>query len=120
MPRDEKAWEEMGRRNAEGGDVFRAYLERLMEEKGVSGIEELHERFLATGWRIPIPGRHADKPVKLEEFKLHCARAYPSPEHPLTYNSFFRGLWEALRLTEEEFRELLYVYMWGKLPGSKP
>jgi hypothetical protein len=68
-----------------------------MEDKVVEGIEELHERFLETGWRIPIPGRHPDKPVKLEEFRLHAARAGLSPERPLI--SPRRSSWSSLGTT---------------------
>jgi hypothetical protein len=108
-------WEECHQRSVEASEVFRTYLERLMEENGISGIEELHERFLETGWRIPIPGRHADKPVPFEEFKLHCARAWPSPESPWTYASFMRGVWEVLDLDKDEQLEFVRYYVLGSL-----
>jgi hypothetical protein len=87
-----------------------------MEERGVESIEELYERFLAVGYRVPIPGRHRDKPVPLEEFRLHSARAYPSSEEPKLYAEFICGLGEALELSEEEFSELVWVCFFGERP----
>jgi hypothetical protein len=98
---------------------FRAHLRKLMEQRGVESIEELYERFLAVGYRIPVPGRHRNKPVPLEEFRLHSARAYPSSEEPKVYAEFICGLGEALELSEEEFSELAFVYLWGEWPRRR-
>ncbi len=114
----ERLPEDMRQHAREGSEFIWAYVEGVMEERGIT-IEDLHERFLETGWRIPIPGRHADKPVPLEEFKLHAARAWPTPERPLFYQEFFRGLVEALGMADleehlEERQELAWVYVWGE------
>jgi hypothetical protein len=100
-------------------ELFQARLEELMEQKGVSGIEELYARFLATGVRIPVAGRHRDKPVKLEEFKRHCAMAYPSVEGALMYLSFFRGIRAALGLSNEEVKELICLATLGEYVPSE-
>jgi hypothetical protein len=115
MPRDaEAAWADFNERLRRASEVFQARLEEMMEERGVESIEELHERFLATGERIAVPGRHRDKPVKLEEFKRHCAMAYPSVENAWMYPSFFRGIRVALGLSDKEVIELICLATLGE------
>jgi hypothetical protein len=111
--RNGREYHEHERRTSE---LFRARLQKLMEQRGVESIEELHERFLAVGYRIPIPGRHRNKPVPLEEFRLHCARAYSEASAPHVYSEFICGVGEALELVQEEFSELVWVYLWGERP----
>jgi hypothetical protein len=104
MQEEHRQWRE------EGSKAFTAELERLMAEKGVEDLEELHRRFLETDYAyIPIRGRHRGKPVPFEEFKLHATRMYG-----YLYMEVFSGLVDALGLTEEETRELIYVYAMGR------
>ena len=44
--------------------------------------------------------------MKLEEFKLHCARAWPTPEDPWRYMEFGRGVWEALGITDVDVMDI--------------
>jgi hypothetical protein len=106
----EKRREELRQRREKASAAFQAELERLMEEKGIEDLEELHRRFVATEYAyIPVPGLHRGKPISLELFKRHAAR-----RHPYVYREFLAGLAEVLGLTGEEAEDLGFIYLMGE------
>jgi len=107
--------EEMQRKQEETSERFQAHLERLMEERGIESLKELHRRFVGTGYAyIPVPGLHRDKPVSFRLFSRIAAH-----QTPYIHPQFLRGLEEVLGLTEEELKELIWVYVWGEpLPAE--
>jgi hypothetical protein len=87
-------------------DVVRA----RMDEAGIEDVEELHRRYLETERAyIPTPGRHQGKPVSLAEFKRHLYGKFP-----VIYGELHLGLREVLELNEEQDRELVLSYMFGR------
>ncbi len=73
-----------------------------MTDRGIESLEELHERFIASGHGA-IDRR--DRTASLWRFKLHANGATGA-----LYGSFVRGLCEVLGLTEEEVMDLLRAY----------
>jgi hypothetical protein len=95
---------------AEKGERFRAHVERLMEERGIESLEELHERFVGTEYaHVPVPGLHEGKPVSFGLFERLTRR-----ESPYIYGELLSGLREVFGLTGEEFLELMWLYVWGE------
>jgi hypothetical protein len=89
-------------------------LERIMAERGVENPGELHRRVLEAGYGyIPVPGRHRDKTVGLEEFREHA-----QGEYPLIYGQFLHPVMEVLGVgrDSEEARTLILSYMFGRNP----
>jgi len=116
MPRDEAVLAEMRQRREEAAERFRAHLEGLMEERGIESVEELHRRFVETEYAyIPVPGLHRGKPVSLELFR----RLVTGQESRYFYGELMGGLREVFELTEEEFEELSFVYIWGERPSAR-
>ncbi len=105
--------EELRQHREEASERFQAHIERLMEGRGVESLEELHRRFVESGYAyMPVPGLHRGKPVSLGLFKRIAAR-----KTECIHMEFVRGLEEVLGLTEREVAELIYLYMWG---GPRP
>ena len=108
--RPEKVRAEIQRGREEASEAFSAELHRLMEQKGVEDLGELYLHYVETEHAyIPVPGLHRGKTISFEEFKRHAAR-----RHPYVYREFLAGLVEALGLTEEEARDLSFIYLMGE------
>jgi hypothetical protein len=98
-------------------EPFADVLERVMAERGVEDLEELYARYLAAGYGyIPVPGRHRDKKVGLEEFREH-ARG----EYPIIYGEFLGPVMEVLRVgrDSEEANQLIASYIYGRNPRGQ-
>jgi hypothetical protein len=122
-------FEDQRRHWEEASAAMQAHLERLMQEKDSEGLEELYERFVRTEYAyIPVPGLYRGKPVSNKEFKRHAAR-----RHEFVYGGFFKGLREALELTEREQAEIAPYYflreptptgtrlrVWTGTPSTRP
>jgi hypothetical protein len=105
--------EDVARDWLDGAPAFWDLVSRCMEERGIGDLEELHRHFLASdvGGYVPIPGRHSDKDVPLEEFRLHATGRYPE-----AYPTVAVGLAEifGLDLHSDETMELCRSYMFGR------
>jgi hypothetical protein len=92
--------------------AFWDQVSRLMDERGIEGIEDLHQRFLETDYAeaIRVPGRHRGSKPKLPEFKRHVTGRYP-----VIYGELMNGLIEVLDITDEsEKARLCLSYVWGR------
>jgi hypothetical protein len=104
----------------EGGrweEPFADVLERVMAERGVEDLEDLYARYLAAGYGyIPVPGRHRDKKVGLEEFREH-ARG----EYRIIYGEFLNPVMEVLGVEwdSEEANQLIASYIYGRNPRGQ-
>jgi hypothetical protein len=91
--------------------AFLAEVERLMEEKGIEDLEELHRRFALTEHAyIPVPGLHRGKAVSFEEFKRHM-----NCERGGLYGPVIKGLTEVFGMErpkdDKEIAELTLAYI---------
>jgi hypothetical protein len=97
------------------GSAFWDEVSRLMDERGIESLEDLHRRFLESSVRgfIPVSGRHRDKPVSLSEFREHI-----TARHRVVYGELIVGLADAFELDpeSEEVSALGYSYAFGR-PG---
>ncbi len=82
--------------------AFLAEVERLMEEKGIEDLEELHERFMEED-----PERIGNARWTFERFMRHT-----SSEAGALYPKFVYPLVAALEATDEEIARLFLA--WGE------
>jgi hypothetical protein len=106
----EEMREDLRRYREEMSERLQAHLGRLMEERGIEDLEELHRRFVETEYaHVPVPGLHEGKPISFALFSRLARR-----RHPYVYAEFLAGLEEALGLSREEARELEILYFFGE------
>ena len=80
---------------------FLAEIERLMAEKGIEGLQELHTRFLEQE-----PARIGNARWTLKRFRLHA-----TAEAPGLYFKFWGPLVGALEATPRQQEELFLAWV---------
>ena len=110
----EEMREDLLRHKEEASERFQAHLARLMEERGIESLEELHRRFVETEFaHVPVPGLHEGKPISFALFKQLAAR-----RTPYIYGELLEGLTKVLGLDSRETDELILVYTLGEIRGE--
>jgi hypothetical protein len=89
-------------------EPFLAEIERLMAERGIEGLEQLHQRFLQQEPERIGPGRWT--------YQRFCQHA--SHEAPGLYFKFWGPLVGALEATPREQEELFLAWVGSDLPSG--
>ena len=95
-------------KNTTGISPFLAEIEHLMAQKGIEGLEELHERFMQQE-----PERIGNARWIFERFRKHA-----TAEAPGLYFKFWQPLVVALEATKRERQELFLAWVRSDLPSG--
>lgn len=98
----------MSAKNTTEISPFLAEIERLMAEKGIEGLEELHERFMEQE-----PERIGNARWSLQRFHKHA-----TAEAPALYFKFWRPLVGALEATPQARARLFLAWVGSDLPSG--
>jgi hypothetical protein len=116
----ESRWEQIVRETREPREraavAFGRHLEGLMEERGIDGLEDLYRCFVEVeNGDVSVLGLHRDKAVSYDLFERLITGKIPS-----WYAEIGNGLREVLELTEDEYLDLLMIYMFGEPLSAEP